>query len=113
MTDLLVVMLWQVVVIGGWALSRRLLRLERSHRSPCYGQVGALREQVVELRTDQAFDSQEQARRLRDVETAVTRAEAELRRFTHQHEQMTRTLGARLARLERSLDPAVEGGPKP
>lgn len=104
MNDILaMVLVWQVVLLGGWALSRRLVRLERTFRSPCYGQVGALREQVVSLRTDQAFDVQEQDRRLQDIEESLARTESGLRTLIQQQEKQSRTLLDRVGQLEESL----------
>lgn len=110
MTDLLLIMLWQVVLFGGWSISRRLRAVERRSRPPpCYGQVGALREQIVELRADQANDDQEQARRLRDLEMSSHRAEADVRELIRQCEQASTSLFAQIDRLERSL--GVPTGP--
>jgi len=102
-TDLLLIMLWQVVLFGGWSLSRRLRSVERRPGPPCYGQVGALREQIVELRADQAFDGEEQARRLHGLEMSSRRAEADVRELIRQYEQASTSLFAQITRLERSL----------
>jgi hypothetical protein len=102
-TDLLVIMLWQVVLFGGWSILRRLRAVERRPGPPCYGQVGALREQIVELRADQAFDGEEQARRLHGLEMSSRRAEADVRELIRQYEQASTSLFAQIAQLERSL----------
>jgi hypothetical protein len=102
-TDLLVIMLWQVVLFGGWSILRRLRAVERRPGPPCYGQVGALREQIVELRADQAFDGEEQARRLHGLEMSSRRAEADVRELIRQYEEASTSLFAEIARLERSL----------
>lgn len=111
MTFALVVLLWQLVLVGGWAASRRLRALERTYRPPCSAKVGQLREQVVELRTDQAFDAQDQARRLRDLDAAAQRAEGDVRELIHRQERSTRAVLARIARLEQAL--GVVPGPAP
>ncbi|MGH9212263.1 MAG: hypothetical protein ACRD2C_16515 [Acidimicrobiales bacterium] len=104
MTTGLVVLLWQVVLVGGWVLARRLRQLELTRRPPCSAQVGELREQVVELRTDQAYDGDEQSRRLREMEVSTSRVEAEVRVLVRQHEALAHAVMTGIARLEGALD---------
>jgi hypothetical protein len=101
MTEILVVLLCQVAVVGGWTVSRRLRRLELGARPPCFAQVGQLREQIVALRTDQAYDADEQERRIRHVEISAKQIETEVRVLVQRHENLSRALLARMDRLER------------
>jgi flagellar motility protein MotE (MotC chaperone) len=104
MNDVLaMVLVWQVVLLGGWAVSRRLRRLERSLQPPCYAQVGALREQVVGLRNEQALDAGDLAQRARDVEESVAHMEDELRTLSRQQEKLSRVLLERIRELEERL----------
>lgn len=99
-TEILVVLLCQVVVVGGWALSRRLVRLERSYQGPCYGQVGALREQVKVLRAEHAFEMREQARRIRALEGSTERLGAQMRVLVQQQEQLSNVVVETLGQME-------------
>jgi hypothetical protein len=102
MTEILVVLLCQVAVVGGWTVARRLRRLELSARPPCFAQVGQLREQIVALRTDQAYDADEQERRIRHVEMSTAQIETEVRVLVQRHENLSRALVQRMDRLERA-----------
>lgn len=104
LTDVLVVMLWQVVLFGAWGLMRRIRRLERTAQPQCYAKLGMLRESMVQLRSDLAFDSDEQARRSRRVTRFTERADAELDVLAALVEQMSQTLMYQTDLLEKYLD---------
>jgi hypothetical protein len=91
--DILILMLWQVVLIGGVVVSRRLRRLERAARPPCYAQVGALREQVVALRSEHDVESEEHAR-----------AEDEFLAVLQRQQQLHVDLLRRIEGIEQLLD---------
>ncbi|HEY3143856.1 MAG TPA: hypothetical protein VGJ86_22155 [Acidimicrobiales bacterium] len=89
MTEVLaVVLVWQVLLLGGWAMMRRLRRLERAVRPP-YAQVGALRAQIVALRTD--------------LDESSVRVEAELRTLLRRQEKLSRLVLERIGRVEAQL----------
>jgi hypothetical protein len=102
MGDVLAVVLWwQVLILVGWGVSRRLGRLERSLRPPCYAQLGALRQQVIAARDEQATDLDELMRRTRAVEQAVAQLEDELRELVFVVQRTSRALLERMRQLER------------
>jgi hypothetical protein len=110
MRDVLVAVLWwQVLLIVGWVVSRRLGRLERSLRSPCYAQLGILREQIMAAREEQASDTDMLMRRTKDVEQAIAQLEDELRELVLVVQRTSRALLERMHRLERELRPCEPG----
>ncbi|MGH9210887.1 MAG: hypothetical protein ACRD2C_09410 [Acidimicrobiales bacterium] len=103
------VLVWQALLIGWWAVGRRLRRLERAIRPPCYAQVGALREQVVGLRTEQALDTEELARVSRKAEKTLALMSDEARvHFARQE----RTSAAVLEWIRRVDDRLARLGPE-
>jgi hypothetical protein len=104
MTDILVVVLWQVVLVGAWGLSRRIRRLERlTIRPPCLAQVVALRENIAGLRADLAEIEDEQAHWTRSITRAVERTEDDVEALMDRFQQLTRLLLEQMAQLERRL----------
>lgn len=104
MTDVLVVALWQVVLVGLWGLSRRMRRLERNGgRPPCTAQLGALRENVAGMRADLADVEDEQAHWTRSITRSVERAEEEVEGLSNRFEHLSRLLLHQMAQLEKRL----------
>ena len=90
---LIQVAVWEVLLVGWWAVSRRLRRLERSMRPPCYEHVGVIREQVVGLREEQEYDAEETARSSRELEKALAQLADEIRfHFSRQESTSTATM---------------------
>jgi hypothetical protein len=106
---MMMVLVWQVILFGAWVVWRRLRRLERSLRPPCYAQVGALREQVVGLRTEHALDADDLSQRTRDVEKCIAHVEDELRLLLHHQERQVRVLLERISQLEATVTAEVPG----
>lgn len=82
---------WQIVVLAAWALSRRVRRLERHSNStlpPWIMQLGALKEAVTELQLECSYDADEQADRLRRVESTIARLDTDLRSIATRIEEM-------------------------
>jgi hypothetical protein len=104
MTEVLVVMLWQVVLMGAWGLTRRIRRLERSPSPQVSAQVGALRETMVSLRNAYAYDIGEQERQARRVARFIERSEAQLDGMTARLETISQTLLYQMALIEEHLD---------
>ena len=73
-------------------MMRRLRRLERAVRPP-YAQVGALRAQIVALRTD--------------LDDSSVRIETELRTLLRRQEKLSRLLLERMGRIEAQLGARV------
>jgi hypothetical protein len=105
MTDILVVVvLWQVVLVGLWGVSRRVRRLERgAFRPACYPQVVALRENVAGMRADVAEVEDEQAHWVRSIVRSIQGAEDELDDLTNRFEHFSRLLLHQMAQIEKRL----------
>ena len=113
MRDVLTAVLWwQVLLLVGWMVSRRLGRVERSLQPGWYAQLGALREQVIGLRREHAAGTGDLIRRARDVEEAVAELEDEVREFARLLERTSRLLLERIHRLEQRLHAHEQGKSK-
>lgn len=89
MRDVFVVLLWQLVLVGGWVVSRRLRRLERLAMPPWYAQVGALRETVLDLQEAGVFYARRQGRRLQEIELLTAQLANEVRMLAKQIEELS------------------------
>jgi hypothetical protein len=104
MTDILVVVLCQVVLVGAWGLSRRIRRLEkRTVRPPCLGQFDVLRENVASMRADLAEVEDEQEHWARTITRSVDDTEDELAALADRFEHFSRLLLQQMVQLEERL----------
>jgi hypothetical protein len=97
MRDLFLVWLWQLVLLGGWVLYRRIGKLERYARPPLYHQMGALRESVLRMHESSVFYAKRQGRRLQEIEGLTAEMAKEMRTLAKQADELSEAV-VRLSR---------------
>jgi hypothetical protein len=89
MRDLFLVWLWQLVLLGGFVLSRRVRRLEKFARPPLYHQMGALRESVLRMHESSVFYAKRHGRRLQEIEGLTAEMVKEMRLLAKQADELS------------------------
>ena len=115
MTWVYVVLLWQLALVVGWVVARRLRRLEKYHRPPWSRDLGRLREMVIELHDTGMSYAQRHGRRLYAIEASLAGLELEARKLAKQLDELSDTLaevGKRVGDRVRRGPSASSGNPR-
>lgn len=103
MPDVTEVLIWALIIGGGWVLavqSIRLRRLEKVPRYPLSAQIGRLQEKVRRLQADHDAYAKRQGRHLRELDATSGRLEEDLRAVAEQVDMLPDAVVERLGGMQ-------------